>query len=53
MIVDHGNLAGLLAYEDFCNLESFLGQLLSPWIVHAECHRNSNSIIMVDGTTAR
>ena len=25
-IGDHGDLAGLLAYEDLCDLEAFLGQ---------------------------
>lgn len=52
-IGDHSDLAGLLAYEDLCNLEAFLGQLLSPWVVHAECHGSSYSFMMMDSTTAR
>lgn len=40
-IGDHGDLAGLLAYEDLCDLEAFLGHLLSPWVVHAESHGSS------------
>jgi hypothetical protein len=40
-IGDHGDLAGLLAYEDLCDFEAFLGQLLSPWVVHAERHGSS------------
>jgi hypothetical protein len=42
-IGDHGDLAGLLAYEDLCDLEAFLGQLLSPWVVHAKSHGSPNS----------
>lgn len=40
-IGDHGDLAGLLASEDLCDLEAFLGQLLSPWVVLVECHGSS------------
>jgi hypothetical protein len=40
-IGDHGDLAGLSAYEDLCDLEAFLGHLLSPWVVHAESHGSS------------
>jgi hypothetical protein len=53
VIANYGNLAGLLADEDFCNLEAFLGQLLSPSVVHAECHGNSNPMILMDSTAAR
>jgi hypothetical protein len=49
-IGDHGDLAGLLAYEDLCDLEAFLGQLLSPWVVHAESHGSSYLLIMMDNT---
>ena len=52
-IGDHGDLAGLLAYEDLCDLEAFLGQLLSPWVVLVECHGSSYPLIMMDSTTAR
>jgi hypothetical protein len=49
-IGDHGDLAGLLAYKDLCDLEAFLGQLLSPWVVHAESHGSSYPLIMMDST---
>ena len=49
-IGDHGDLAGLLAYEDLCDLEAFLGQLLSPWVVHAEAHGSSYPFVMMDST---
>jgi hypothetical protein len=52
-IADDGNLASFLAYEDFCNLETFLGQLLSPWVMHAECHGNGDPMIVMDSATAR
>ena len=52
-IGDHGDLAGLLAYEDLCDLEAFLGQLLSPWVVHTESHESSYPLMMMDSTTAR
>jgi hypothetical protein len=52
-IGDHGDLAGLLAYEDSCDLEAFLGQLLSPWVMHAECHGSSYPFMMMHSTTAR
>jgi hypothetical protein len=45
-IGDHGDLAGLLAYEDLCDLEAFLGQLLSPWVMHAERHGRSYPLMM-------
>jgi hypothetical protein len=52
-IGDHGDLAGLLAHEELCDLETFLGQLLSPWVVHAECHGSSYPLMMMESTTVR
>ena len=52
-IADHGDLAGLLAYEDLCDLEAFFGQLPSPWVVQIESHGSSYPFMMIHSTTAR
>jgi len=49
-IGDHADLAGLLAHEDLCDLEAFLGQLFSPWVVLVECHGSSYPLMVMDST---